>query len=592
MAVAIACQGITTSRAGHGVFAASGKASIGHNGPLHAMVDGLVLSDQARAGSVADFVAGLARMHGVPGALERLDGEFAVAVLDERSGDLWLARDRMGVRPLYYWQDGDHIGFASRFGALIALPEVPRTLNRRWVATFAGSHYRYFDNCPDETPFVAIRQVPAGTVVHLIGGVAHDQRYWSLADRAEFAPDEDELAAQYRDLLLDAVRRRLRAVERPAFTLSGGMDSSSILALAAEATRLPQPAFSTVYADKTYDERAEIQEFVAEKAAEWHAIEVDGGGLLEAVRRMVRNHDEPVATATWLSHFKLCEVVAGLGFDSVFGGLGGDELNAGEYEYFVFHFADLARAGEHALLQREIAQWARYHDHPIYRKSAAVASALMDRLTDPAQPGRVRVDRARLTRYFATVSREFFDLTTFEPILDHPFATCLKNRTFQDLFRETTPCCLRAEDRNCEAFGLRQVDPFLDRRLVEFMFRVPGRLKIRDGVTKQLLRRAMRGILPEVTRTRIKKTGWNAPAHLWFSAGGFDQLRDLVNGRRFRERGVYDLARVRAVMDEHRTIVASGVARENHMMFLWQLLNLELWFQEVVERAPVEVTHS
>jgi asparagine synthase (glutamine-hydrolysing) len=163
--------------------------------------------------------------------------------------------------------------------------------------------------------------------------------------------------------------------------------------------------------------------------------------------------------------------------------------------------------------------------------------------------------------------------------MDHPFGSYLKNRTWQDLFRETAPCCLRAEDRQCAAFGLEHFDPFLDERLLKLMFRVPGTLKIRDGVTKILLRRAMPGILPEETRTRVKKTGWNAPAHVWFTGRNAVALRDLVASRAFRERGIYNPLEVDRLVREHEEIVASGEARENHMMFLWQLINLESWLQ-------------
>src|SRR5262249_28431765 len=259
------------------------------------------------------------------------------------------------------------------------------------------------------------------------------------------------------------------------------------------------------------------------------------------------------------------------------------ELNAGEYEYFVCHFADLGHQGRNAELDHEIAEWARHHDHPIYRKNRDTAQSMLRSLTDADVPGRVRVDRQRFGRYAAVLRRDFFDIATFTPELDHPFASWLKNRAYQDIFRETAPCCLRAEDRNCAAFGLNHADPFFDHRLIEFMFRVPGSLKIRDGITKRLLREAMRGILPEETRTRIAQTGWNAPAHLWFSAKTLDRLCDLVESRVFRERGIYDVPEVLRLIEQHRAIVASGEPRENHMMFLWQLLNLELWFQEVVD---------
>ncbi|MFH1092251.1 MAG: asparagine synthase-related protein, partial [Pseudomonadota bacterium] len=97
------------------------------------------------------------------------------------------------------------------------------------------------------------------------------------------------------------------------------------------------------------------------------------------------------------------------------------------------------------------------------------------------------------------------------------------------------------------------------------------------GLTKYLLRQAMTGVLPEETRTRIKKTGWNAPAHVWFSGQGLSPVLDLVHSRQFKEHGVYNLPEVLRIIREHQEIVSTGARRENHMMFLWQLVNLELW---------------
>jgi asparagine synthase (glutamine-hydrolysing) len=112
------------------------------------------------------------------------------------------------------------------------------------------------------------------------------------------------------------------------------------------------------------------------------------------------------------------------------------------------------------------------------------------------------------------------------------------------------------------------------------MFRVPGELKIADGVTKRLLRLAMRGVLPEATRTRIKKTGWNAPADQWFAGPGADAVLELLSGD-FRAASLYDTVQVRRLLREHDEIVSSGRAAENHMMFFWQLVNLELWLRWV-----------
>jgi len=262
------------------------------------------------------------------------------------------------------------------------------------------------------------------------------------------------------------------------------------------------------------------------------------------------------------------------------GGGGGDELNAGEYEHFIFFFADLLRLGKKNTLGKEIQAWQKHHDHPIYRKNRAVAQQLIRDRTDRNIPGSVKPDRRLYDRYRRCLDREVFDLGSFQPILDRIFFDSLKNRCYQDIFRETAPCCLRAQDRHGWAFGLPHHNPFYDADLVEFMFGVPGTMKIRHGITKHLLREAMKGILPETTRTRIKKTGWNAPAHLWFSGKNTRLLKDLVRSRALRNTGIYRVPEVDRVIDEHDQIVSSGANRQNHMMFLWQLANLAFWLQE------------
>ena len=181
------------------------------------------------------------------------------------------------------------------------------------------------------------------------------------------------------------------------------------------------------------------------------------------------------------------------------------------------------------------------------------------RLVDLSRPGRCLPDQARISRYAGALNPEYFALDDFKPVMDHPFRSYLKNRTFQDLFRETIPCCLRALDRQTTVFGLGSCSPFFDHRLVEFMFRVPGTLKTRDGITKHLLRQAMRGILPEKIRTRVKKTGWNAPAHVWFSGPGRELILDLVHSRAFQERGLYNVRQVRRLIEEHERIVSKDV---------------------------------
>lgn len=529
----------------------------------------------------AELFGTLLERHGMEGALARINGDFALAVIDRRDRTLYLARDRFGLKPLYYSDTSGGWAFSSRPCGLLALADVPQTVNSEFVALFAGSHYRTFDNAPEKSPYAAIRQLPAAHYWSANNNKTELRRYWRLQDVPDFDASEPALAEQYRELLADSVDLRLKRARAPAFTLSGGMDSSSVLASAVANTGQKQQAISTVYVDKTYDETDEIRSMLEATVQEWYPVEVGDPDVFALIQEMIDCHDEPVATATWLSHYVMCREASELGFGGFFGGLGGDELNAGEYEHFFYFFADLRVAGLDKRYAEEVHMWAHYHDHPIFKKSRAVADAQLERVVDLHRPGICLPDQTRIHRYSKALNPEFFNLGAFVPVMEHRFASYLKNRTYQDLSRETVPCCLRAEDRQTAAFGLDNFLPFLDHRLVEFMFRVPSTMKYKAGVTKSLLREAMRAVLPEETRTRVKKTGWNAPAHRWFSGAGREQLLDLVHTRAFRERGIYNQSEVLRLLEEHERITVGGLQVDNHMMFFWQLVNLEIWLRSV-----------
>ena len=571
-----------------GALAESGDHRLALDGRLLNADDLRKLISVSPADDAALMLA-LCRSIGFEAAMQRAEGDIAIAYWDGSARRLWLGRDRFGVKPLYYVRNRDGVGFASTPAPLLSLPGVTRVVDPQYVALIAGSHYRTFDNAPERSPFVDIAQLPAAHCVE-IGpqGSGTARTYWRIEPNPLKSSDPDRLAEHYLELFLAAVERRLRVADRPAFTLSGGMDSSSVLACAVRISGKPAPAFSSVYIDPTFDERNEIRDVIDAKLATWNPVEIgDDLDLMSIVERLVEIHNEPVATATWLSHDLVCEAVAQAGYGSLFGGLGGDELNAGEYEYFPLFFADLRARGEEERLAAEIECWARHHDHPIHRKNLEMAERMMAGLTVPGSNGHCRPNFERQRRYQKAVRRDFYDLARFEPVMEHPFRSFLSNRVYQDLTRETTPCCLRAEDRQCAAHRLEHFDPFLDRAVVEFMFSVPGEFKIRNGITKQLLRQAMRGILPDATRTRIKKTGWNAPAHRWFTGRGRESLRDLVSSRSFRERDIYDLNEVDRLLDEHEELLRTGeTSKENHMMFLWQLVNLELWLRWIDRIAP------
>jgi len=561
-------------------FTGSRSATMAQDDNLSVVLDGTIFNtEELGKGSDAEIILRLYQRHGFPKTLTLLNGDFSIALQNSDSGELWLARDRVGVKPLYYTRFHDGFAFASRCKALLEIPGVTREVDRQYVALVAASHYRHFDNRPEKSPYMDIDQLPAAHWLRFKNGECRTGVYWQLEDLPEWEESEEELAERYRELLLNSTRIRMDRCGKPGFTLSGGMDSSSVLGSAVSETGEKQKAFSSIYADQTFDESEDIATILDVAVSKWHQVSVSDPDVFGLIDKMVEVNDEPVATATWLSHFVVCEQAAQEDITHLFGGLGGDELNAGEYEHFFPFFADLKIGGQKQRLDKEVSKWAEYHTHPLYPKNFTVMEESVERICDLKKPGKIRSDRQRLERYHDLLNPDFFDLTAFEPVMDHPFQSYLKNRCHQDIFRETSPCCLRAQDRQGMALGIQHVMPFFDHRIIEFMFRVPGAYKYSNGVTKSLLRKATVGLIPESTRTRIKKTGWNAPAHLWFSGEGAEQIRDLLASTKFKELGIYRTEAVQALLNDHLEIVEQNQLRENHMMLFWQLVNLVSWLQ-------------
>ncbi len=531
---------------------------------------------------IEDFVE-IYKRSGIEEALRSVKGEFSIALYDKRNDFLCIARDRFGYKPLYYAHVGDLFAFSSHASWLLKIPNINTSLDEKSLALFAGGHYRYIDNSPETSFFKGVSQLPAASYLVYKNGKVRVSKYWDIDTNIDCQNNENQIVEKYRDLFIRAVDQREKAVKgKKCFLLSGGLDSSSVLAASVYLTGDKQQAFSTVYEDKAYDESDDIKTILGDCVSSWHPISIDEPDFFSIIKRMVRDNDGPIATATWLSHYLLYDKISQLGFTDVFGGLGGDEVNAGEFEHFFYFFADLKAKNLDSRLSQEIDCWAHHHDHPIYHKNFEVAARSWKILTDRENPGGIFFDYEKYSRYYHTLNKDFFNLEDFRPFFPHFSKSYLNNKTLSDIFYETIPCCFRANDRHDFAFNLKTHFPFFDHELIEFSHQIPAELKTLNGVTKNVLRKAMKGILPEPTRARIKKTGWNAPFHVWmFQKQNKENLYDLIHSRSFIERGIYNPKVVQDLLKEHEEILTKSKLAENHMMFFWQLVNLELWLESL-----------
>jgi len=532
--------------------------------------------------SDTETIIHLYEQEGVDG-LERLRGMFAFAIWDARSRQLLLARDRFGKKPLYYAHTSRGLWFGSELKCLHAAG-VPQDLDHEALRL-----YFQFSYIPDpRTPFTSVKKLPPGTwLLALPDGKIKTGRYWRLPPPTEQfppgqpQPSEEEVCRELRDLFDESVRIRMIADVPLGAFLSGGIDSSAVVASMALQSPQPVKTFSIGFREAAFNELEYAKMVALKYRTDHHEILVEPDSV-NLVPQLVRHFDEPFgdssAIPTFLvSQFAVQHVKVALSGD------GGDELFAG-YESFADVqerrvFDRLPQA-----LRRVISTTAEALPYSAYGKNYL---RMMSRPT-------------ALERYFESNYAPYYlrkQLLTQDWMLpaDGPFLT----RTFtesllpenagilsQALYFESTAKLtgdfLVKVDRMSMANSLEVRSPLLDHKLAEFSARIPNSWKLQNGKGKRILLRALADRLPAPLLNR-PKMGFGVPLADWFRTSLRAMLWDHLTSSRFLNRGIVNPSFLRYLLEEHQS------KRRDNSFWLWQLLFLELWFREV-EQAKLAPT--
>jgi asparagine synthase (glutamine-hydrolysing) len=529
-----------------------------------------------RSGSDSEVVVHLYEEVGarVP---ELLRGMFAFALWDARRSTLLLARDRFGEKPLYYGERPDGFVFASELGALLADERTPATLSLPALDAYLALQYV---PSPD-TIYDGLKKLPAGHTLELrCGERPVVRRYY----RPSFAPtlaelDEREAAARVRATVEKAVQDRLMSDVPLGAFLSGGVDSSIVVACMARATGSPVKTFSIGFSEGgRADNELPFARLVAERYRTDHhelIVAPDMTGLLPSI---VRHHGEPFADSSAVPTYYLCQL-ARKHVTVALSGDAGDESFGGYRRYVWAHMADL-------LLRLP---------RPLPRLAAAALGAV------PGGPARwLREYGARLgtdeaTRYLRFVCHfsagEKADLYT--PELRERFA---RDATAEAFARKlagsgATDVVSRLQDLDCDTYlpddilakvdiasmshGLEARAPFCDHDVVELGAALPGRFKLRRGKGKFILKQAFADLVPPAIIERRKK-GFALPTGRWLAGRLHGFARELLLSTAARQRGLFAPAAVESLLDRHQ-------AGEDHGERIWNLMVLETWFRELVD---------
>jgi len=460
--------------------------------------------------------------------LPRFNGMWSLAIYDAGTGELFCARDRFGIKPFYHVLENGRFAFASEIKQLLELPWVGREANRARLADF---FLWGLETHTDETFFSRIRCLPAAhcvrlTAADLASGRWAPRRYWTpsaaepLEDRAAFAA--------FRELLADAVRLRLRSDVPVGVTLSGGLDSSSVVCLAGEQRRrtaeaAPLDAFNVEYEGRRYSERR-FAEAAADKAgARMVVLRPGEADLARDWARFVWHMEEPFGTLSFLSSFQIYRMIRERGISVVLSGQGGDELLLGYERYRTYDALFQLRAGRPGAAWAEILAARRHANLPLRIQLAAGAYYSVPLLR--------AIRRRRLVR--PILGRDFYGAHAGQT--EHLRASMLHadRRDLQcgEMFHYQLPHLLRHEDRVSMAHSVESRLPFLDFRLLEWVLGQPTRLLFREGWSKYVLRQALDGLLPDVVRDRTDKMGYETPTGSLLRRNG-GLFRDLLERQR------------------------------------------------------------
>jgi len=460
---------------------------------------------------------------------ERFNGMWGMAIWDVARRRLVLARDRFGVKPLYF-AHAEGVVFASEIKAVLASEWVPPAENGAAVAAFlAGGR---IDVRPGETCFEHVRQVEPGCyVVCPLGGVPVQRRYYDLVSRLRPARPEELL-----ELLDDAVALRLRSDVPVGSSLSGGLDSSSVVALAQRRLGAGSPMSTFTFASGAADDEGRSAARVARHAgANNVATGVPDAPLAELLVQVVREQDEPVGSGSVVAQRQVMARAHADGLQVLLDGQGGDEVLAGYKYYLGANLADLVARGRFVRWLREL-------------RAGEANAALQKRWLVRATAGELRARPLTSSR---------LRLKQLEDVAEH------------------LPALLHYEDRNSMAHSIETRLPFLDYRLVELGLGLPNAAKIEEGWTKVALRRAVTSLLPTETVWQREKVQFSAPQRAWLRGPLHELAVDLLSPARSGPEGRTALA---ALSDE----TASGAAVDA----VWRRLVLEVWRD--VYRRPSE----
>jgi asparagine synthase (glutamine-hydrolysing) len=511
------------------------------------------------------------------GAIGRLRGMFGLAIWDARSRALLVARDRIGIKPMYYAQVNGRLYFGSELKSLLQAPDLPRDLDAN-----ALDHYLSFLYTPrDGSIFKSVRKLPPGHLLTWTDGRIAVKQYWQLPVDETFRGSDEDAVQHLRGVLGDAVRSHLMSDVPLGAFLSGGIDSSLVVGLMSEFSSSRVKTFSIGFDEPAFDELEHARRVAVHFGTDHHefVVKPDGVSILD---KLVSHFDEPFADSSAIPTWYVSEM-ARRHVTVVLSGDGGDELFGG-YERYLPH--------------PRVVAFDRYSPRAL-RRVAGIAAARLPHGTRGKNFLRHvgRDDRGRYLdaiRFFGADEKPALLTVDVQRAIDTLDPETLLARRFERFSQLPWPSqmmrfdaetylpedVLTKVDRMSMAHSIESRVPLLDNEVIDFASTLPASLKIKNGRRKHVLKEVAATLLPRDILNR-KKQGFGVPLGTWFRGNLRELFADTLLSPSSLQRGYFQPAFVRRIVDEHLA------GTRDHTLRLWQLVVFEKWQQQYVNSFPL-----
>jgi asparagine synthase (glutamine-hydrolysing) len=514
-----------------------------------------------------------------------IEGDFAIAIWDADRERLVLARDRAGVKPLYFYQKDGRFMFASEIKAILQHPAVTSEVNEA-----ALYHYLTFLTTPaPQTLFSGIQKIPAGHMLEIDrNGDVRLTQYWDALPPESLATDisEEEHERKILALLRASIEKRMMADVPFGVFLSGGVDSSANVALMSELMTQPVRTFTVGFHDAEELNELDAARGISQRFSTNHHEVIIGRDEMEKfLPELVFHQDEPIADPVCVPLYYVSKLARDSGTIVVQVGEGSDEIFGG-YDWF----------GTYLRIEERFWRYAKRAPSLARRAAAAVAMPLAQKTFKKQKAGElirrlgegqslfwggvsVFDETTKAKVLSSELSARYNGLSTHEVVrkyLDHigrerPQSDFAAHMTYLELKLRLPELLLMRVDKITMATSVEARVPFLDHHLIEYAVGLPRELKVKGATGKHILKRALESILPKDLLYKPKR-GFGAPAREWFRGPRGEELVQLIVNSRMRKRNFFDYKFIQRLVDEHRR------EQQDWSAHLWCLLNLSVWY--------------